>query len=58
MTKEEYKAKKELLDEMIKASRLDIKNLHKRRILDIAFYKEMIKELQTWKDIIKDDYDA
>ena len=57
MNKEEYKAKKELLDRMIKDARLDIKNLHKRKILDIAFYKEMIKELQTWKDIIKEDYE-
>ena len=59
MTPEEYKAKKELLDRMIKDARLDIKNLCERRIgkLDIAFYKEMIKELQIWKDIIKEDYE-
>ena len=58
MTPEEYKAKKELLDRMIKDARLDIKHLHKRRILDIAFYKEMIEELQIWKDIIKEDYEG
>ncbi len=57
MNKEEYTAKKELLDRMIKDARLDIKNLHKRKILDIAFYKEMIEELQIWKDIIKEDYE-
>ena len=53
----EYKAKRDLLNRMIKDARLDIKNLHKRKILDIAFYKEMIKELQIWKDIIKEDYE-
>lgn len=61
MTPEEYKVKKDLLNQMIKEARLDIlfirsENLHKRKILDIAFYKEMIKELQIWKDIIKEDY--
>ena len=53
----EYKAKRDLLNRMIKDARLDIKNLHKRKILDIAFYKEMIEELQIWKDIIKEDYE-
>ena len=59
MTPEEYKykAERDLLNRMIKDARLDIKNLHKRKILDIAFYKEMIKELQIWKDIIKEDYE-
>ena len=58
MTPEEYKykAERDLLNRMIKDARLDIKNLHKRKILDIAFYKEMIEELQIWKDIIKEDY--
>ena len=59
MTPEEYKykAERDLLNRMIKDARLDIKNLHKRKILDIAFYKEMIDELQIWKDIIKEDYE-
>ena len=58
MTPEEYKAKKDLLDQMIKDARLDIKNLNKtpQSLLLKAFYNTMIKELQTWKDIIKEEY--
>ena len=58
MTPEEYKAKKDLLDQMIKDARLDIKNLNKtpQSLLVKAFYKTMIKELKTWKDIIKEEY--
>ena len=58
MTPEEYKAKKDLLDQMIKDARLDIKNLNKtpQSLLLKAFYNTMIKELKTWKDIIKEEY--
>jgi len=59
MNKEEYKAKKELLNQMIKDAKIDIKNLDKtpQTLLLKAFYKTMIKELQTWKDIIKEEYE-
>ena len=58
MTPEEYKAKKDLLDRMIKDAKLDINNLNKtpKSLLVKAFYKTMIKELKTWKDIIKEEY--
>ena len=58
MTKEEYKAKKDLLNQMIKDAKIDMNNLNKtpQSLLLKAFYKTMIKELQTWKDIIKEEY--
>jgi hypothetical protein len=48
----EYKIKKELLNDIIKDLRFEVKGLDDK--LKKAHYNEMIRVLQIWKEIIKE----